>query len=121
VSDQVEKETPKFDWVAARSSCSLPNVFKELRLQVKEDVKTRNALRPNNSPYEFSVVENSDDFTVLLEAKDAHRSVIFSLAEHAIVVRDDKSTKTFEAFELGRALIHSLRSSCPKSLKERLE
>jgi hypothetical protein len=60
-------------------------------------------------------------FTVLLAAKDAHRSIIFSLAEHAIVVRDDKSTKTFEAFELGRALIHSLRSSCPKSLKERLE
>jgi hypothetical protein len=62
LNHQVEKETSKFDWVTARSSCSLPNVFKELRLQVKEDVKTRNALRPNNSPYEFSVVENSGDF-----------------------------------------------------------
>jgi hypothetical protein len=83
VSDQVAKETPKFDWVAARSSCSLPNIFKERRLQVEEDVKTRNALRPNNSPYEFSVVENSGDFTVFLEAKDADGSVVFSLAEHA--------------------------------------
>jgi hypothetical protein len=38
----------------------------------EEDVKTRNALRPNNSPYEFSVTENGDEFTVLLEAKDTN-------------------------------------------------
>ena len=90
------KETPKFDWVAARSSCSLPNIFKERRLQVEEDVKTRNALRPNNSPYEFSVAVNGDDFSVLLEAKDGHRSVIFSLGEHAILVRGDNGDKMFE-------------------------
>ena len=84
------------DWVTKRSLCSLPNVFKELRLQVEEDVKTRNALRPNNSPYEFSVAENGDDFTVLLEAKDVRRSVIFSRAEHAIVVWDDEGKPLFE-------------------------
>jgi hypothetical protein len=39
------------------------------------------------------VEENSGDFTVVLEAKDVYRSVKFSLAEHAIVVLDDKSTK----------------------------
>ncbi len=96
MSDQVEKDTPKFDWVTKRSQCSFPNVFKELRLQVEDDVKTRNALRPNNSPYEFSVAEHGDDFTVLLEAGDFHKSVIFSLAEHAIVVRDDAGNTTFE-------------------------
>lgn len=96
MNDKVKKDTAKFDWVTARSLCSLPNVFKELRLQVEEDVKTRNALRPNNSPYEFSVAENGDDFTVLLEAKDVHRSVIFSLAEHAILVRDYKGKEMFE-------------------------
>ena len=96
MNDEVKKDTAKFDWVTARSSCSLPNVFKELRLQVEEDIKTRNALRPNNSPYEFSVAENGDDFTVLLEAKDVHRSVIFSLAEHAILVRDYKGKEMFE-------------------------
>jgi hypothetical protein len=90
VNDKVEKDISKFDWVTERSSCSLPKVFKALRLQVEEDVKTRNALRPNNSPYKFSVAENGDDFEVLLEAKDVRRSVIFSLAEHAILVRDDK-------------------------------
>ncbi|MGC1474739.1 MAG: hypothetical protein WA804_02765, partial [Terriglobales bacterium] len=75
--DKAEKDTSKFDWVTERSSCALPKVFKVLRLQVEEDVKTRNALRPNNSPYEFSVAANGDDFTVLLKAKDMHRAVVF--------------------------------------------
>jgi hypothetical protein len=96
VNDKVEKDMSKFDWVTERSSCSLPNVFKALRLQVIEDVRTRNALRPNNSPYEFSVAENGDDFTVLLGAKDVHTSVIFSLAEHAILVRGDEGKQMFE-------------------------
>jgi hypothetical protein len=94
--EKAEKDVSKFDWVTARSSCSLPKIFKELMLQVEEDVKTRNALRPDNSPYEFSVAENGSDFTVLLEAKDVRKSVIFSLAEHAISVRDDQGNQMFE-------------------------
>jgi hypothetical protein len=86
VNDKVEKDAPKFDWVTARSLCSLPKVFKELRSQVEEDVKTRNALRPNNSPYEFSMADSGDGFTVLLEAKDVHRSVIFSLGKEMFEV-----------------------------------
>jgi hypothetical protein len=96
VSDKSEKEAPKFDWVAQRSACSLPKIFKELRLEVEEDVKTRNALRPQNSPYEFSVTEDGADFAVLLRAKEARKSVTFSLAEHAILVRDDKGNQMFE-------------------------
>ena len=83
----MEKDTSRSDLVAERSSCALPKVFKALRLQVDEDVKTRNALRPDNSPCKFSVIENGDDFTALLEAKDVQKSIIFSLAEHAILVR----------------------------------
>ncbi|MFZ0638330.1 MAG: hypothetical protein WA020_04530 [Candidatus Acidiferrales bacterium] len=96
MNDKVEKDISKFDWVTERSSCSLPKVFRKLRLQLEADVKTRNAQRPNNSPYEFSMAENGGDFTVLLEAKDAYRSVIFSLAEHAILVRDDKGNQMLE-------------------------
>ena len=95
-NDQANKDQPKFDWVTARSSCSLPNVFKTLRLQVEEDAKTRNALRPNNSPYEFSVKENDGGFTVLLAAKEVRRSVAFSLSEHAIAVRDGVGSPMFE-------------------------
>ncbi len=94
--EKVEKDMSKFDWVSERSSCSLPKIFKNLRLQVEDDVKIRNALRPNNSPYEFSMAENGSDFTVLLEAKDVRKSVIFSLADHAILVRDDQGNPMFE-------------------------
>src|SRR5277367_2083864 len=96
MSDKEEKEAPKFDWVTERFLCSLPNVFKALRVQVEEDVKIRNALRPNNSPYEFSVTEDGDDFTVLLDAQDVQRSVTFSRTEHAILVRDGHRTTMFE-------------------------
>jgi hypothetical protein len=91
VNDKVEK-----DWVTARSLCSLPNVFRELRLQIEEDVKTRNALRPKNSPYEFTVAEDGDRFTVHLEAGEVRMSVTFSLAEHAILVRDSQGKDAFD-------------------------
>jgi len=94
--DDAKKDKSKFNWVAERSSCSLPKVFQTLRLQVEEDVKTRNAQRPKNSPYAFSVKETGSDFTVFYEAKDVSTSVIFSLAEHGILVRGDKGNPMFE-------------------------
>ena len=89
MNDKAENDKSKFDWVTERSSCSLPRVFATLRQQVEEDIKIRNELRPKNSPYEFSVAEKGDDFTVILKAKDLEKSVTFSLAEHAILVRND--------------------------------
>lgn len=96
MSDKAENDASKFDWVTARSQCSLPNVFQALRLQVEDDVKTRNALRPENAPYEFSVAENGGEFTVNLDAKDVHLSVVFTLAERSIIVRDDQIKTRFE-------------------------
>ena len=84
------------DWVTKRFLCSLPNVFKELISQLEQDVKTRNALRPNNSPYEFSATAHGDDFTVLLETGDVRKSVVLRRAEHAIVVLDDNGSTMFE-------------------------
>src|ERR1700733_625329 len=85
-----------FDWVTERSSCSLPKVFTALRVQVEADVKTRNGLRPGNSPYEFSVKEDNGEFAVVLGAEQLRQSVAFSLTDHAILVRDDKSNPMFE-------------------------
>ncbi len=95
-----KKDTSKFDWVTERSSCSLPKVFQALRLQVEEDVKTRNGLRPNNSPYEFSVKEDVADFIVVLQTKDLQTSVKFHLSENAISVSDDKGNPMFEVTPL---------------------
>jgi hypothetical protein len=96
VENKAQKDIPGFDWVTERSQCSLPKVFYNLRIQVEEDVKTRNALRPENSPYEFSVSEDIDEFRVVLQAGEVRESVIFSLAEQAILVRDDKGNALFE-------------------------
>lgn len=90
------KSEAKFDWITVRSSCSLPKVFHALRLQVEQDVKTRNGLRPNPPAYEFSLTEDTAAFTVRLEAQGVQKSVIFTLAEHAISVRDGIDTPMFE-------------------------
>jgi hypothetical protein len=95
-ANTVKTDPPKFDWVTERSSCSLPKVFKELRLQVEEDVKTRNALRLNYSPYEFFITEDTGEFKVLLKAKELEQAVTFSLGDRAIQVRDGKDNKMFE-------------------------
>jgi hypothetical protein len=86
----------KFDWVTERSSCSLPKVFTALRTQVEADVTARNGLRPGNAPYEFSVKEDNGEFAVVLKAQQLQQSVVFSLADQAILVRDDKSNPMFE-------------------------
>jgi hypothetical protein len=96
VNEKVDKGAPQFDWVAERSACSLPKVFKDLGAQLAADVKTRNALRPNNSPYEFSVKEDVSDITVVLQAADVRKSIIFNLTAHSILVRDDEGNQLFE-------------------------
>jgi hypothetical protein len=87
---------PQFDWVTERSSCTLPKVFNTLRLQVEEDVKTRNGLRPNPPAYEFLVTNDTGEFSVLLKAKELQKSVTFSLADPAILVRDDQGKQMFD-------------------------
>jgi hypothetical protein len=42
------------------------------------------------------VAGHGDDFKVLLKAKDVHRSVGFTLAEHAILVREEKGDPMFD-------------------------
>jgi hypothetical protein len=91
-----EKDKPKFDWVTGRSACSLPKVFAVLRQQVEQDVKTRNSLRPQNAPYEFSVTVDTEAFTVFLKSQELQRSVTFKLGEHEISVLDDKNNSLFQ-------------------------
>ena len=97
MNDEIKKKSPEpFDWVTERSACSLPKVFKDLGTQLEADVKTRNGLRPNNAPYAFSIKADVSDITVLLQAGDVQKSVIFTLTPHSILVRDDKGNQLFE-------------------------
>jgi hypothetical protein len=96
VSDSAERENPKFDWVAERSACTLPKMFMQLRAEIEGDVKERNAQRPDNSPYEFVIVEKDSGFSVVLEAKDYRRAVTFMFEDHAIIVLDPSGNQMFE-------------------------
>jgi hypothetical protein len=116
LSGNEETEKSKFNWVAERSACSIPKIFRTLRMRVDEDVKTRNALRPELSPYEFSMVESGDEFQVVLEAKDLRKSVKFALTDHAIVVSDDNGNQLFEVTvsftEDGKCRINAREQKC---------
>jgi hypothetical protein len=96
MGESVEKNASDFDWVTGRAMCSLPVVFKRLKASVKQDVMARNGLRPDHSTYEFAVIDTGDAFLVTLEGNEVHKSIGFSLAEHAIVVKDDKGYQMFD-------------------------
>jgi hypothetical protein len=96
VNDKEAKDPSQLDWVSGRSACSLAKVFASLMLQVEADVTARNALRPSNSPYKYLVTENGGSFTVFLEAKETHLSVVFTFDEHAIMVREGNGSPKFE-------------------------
>jgi len=96
VADNEERDKSKFDWVAGRSDCSLPKVFKTLKLEVAEDVRGRNNMRPHDAPYAFSIEEKDNQFAVVLDAPDLHRSVTFCFEDHAIIVLDPSGNQMFE-------------------------
>jgi hypothetical protein len=93
---EVHKDQNKFDWVTERAACSLPKIFIELRKEVEEDVKTRNAMRPKNSPYEFRVEDQGGDFLVVLAAEGRQRQVHFSLKSEAILALNNEGDTMFE-------------------------
>jgi len=94
--NQAPNQAPKIDWVTERSACTLPRVFHRLRQEVEADVKTRNSLRPELAPYEFSIAENVNDFSVILQNGDARKTVKFSLTDYAILVYDSNGNQVLE-------------------------
>jgi hypothetical protein len=96
LTENVESAKAKFDWVARRSACTLPKIYKTLRSDVDEDVRERNSIRPDDAPYEFSIAEKGNSFSVVLQAKEFQRSVTFALEDHAILVLDPSGNQMFE-------------------------
>jgi hypothetical protein len=87
MNSTTERKPESFDWVTARAACSLARVFEKLKLQIQDDIKARNALRPPGAHYAFSVVEGgSKAFSVLVEGKNVHVSVRFDLDDEKISV-----------------------------------
>lgn len=94
--DNNKNQASGTDWVTERSACTLPKVFYQLRKDVDTDVKTRNDLRPELAPYEFSVIEDVNDFSVILQNGDVRKTVKFSLTDYAILVYDSNGNQVLE-------------------------
>jgi hypothetical protein len=97
MSDKPEQ----FDWVTARSACSVEDVFERLRLQVKADVETRDAQRekPRDQHYAFGFVSQGREFSAVVRGHKIGASVIFSLdlPSQSIKVRNEKDVLMFDA------------------------
>lgn len=106
VSD-TNKKPSNFDWVTARSECLPRKVLEALRLQVETDIKTRNDLSSPASAYRFSMVSELGIFSVLIEGPKLHDSVIFSIADGGILVRN-----TTDKWELRADLTISNDGEC---------
>jgi hypothetical protein len=91
-----ENNMRSFDWVTARSACSLTQVFKDLRLGVEQDVQIRNDHRLKTAAYEFAVRESDAGFKVILQSQSLQIAVVFVLAEHSIQVLDHTGNAMFE-------------------------
>ena len=96
MTENVENNEANFDWVGARSACTLPKMYRQLLAEIEEDVRKRNAERPDNSPYEFLIEEKGPQFSVVLQAADFRRAITFCFEDHAIIVFDASGNQMFE-------------------------
>lgn len=85
----MDEKPDGFDWVTARSRCSLGSVFQILSEIVASNVKAANALPNQNSTFEQRPLNNK--FLVLVRRDIAGfiatRSVVFELSSSAIDVK----------------------------------
>jgi|ERR1035441_10692669 hypothetical protein len=94
-------EESGFDWVRARKACSVSQVFENLRLSVKGDVETRQALREKveglsySESFQFS--SKADRFSAYVDFVRSRRAVIFVLYDDRIAVLDDNDKELFAA------------------------
>jgi hypothetical protein len=91
-----------FDWVTARSECSLFKVFQQMRLDVQADVNKRNGQRTVPYHYEFSIVNPShgpSSFMVVVSGSGVPQKIVeFRLIKTGIAIHKDGSTgAAFEA------------------------
>jgi hypothetical protein len=116
MAEKIEADRSRFDWVTERSNCTLPKIFNSLRIQVEQDVKTRNAMRPDLAPYEFVMEEDVNEFKVSLEANGRVKAVKFRIDDHLITVLDQDDSQLFDVTliftEDGKCRIKARDESC---------
>jgi hypothetical protein len=89
--------TSHFDWVKTLFSCSSLKTFAELKMQIKNDVESRNALKSQYAAYSYNCAENGNCITVLIERTGDSRSATFTLTEKGILVKNERGEPILEA------------------------
>ena len=116
MSERPEVGKAKFDWIAQRAGCTVPRVFITLRAEVEEDVKSRNALRPEGATYEFSVVDKGNSFAVALQTAAFYREVSFVLEDPVILVLDPSGNQLFDISvtftSMGKCTLKAKEEAC---------
>jgi hypothetical protein len=86
------KQVPiELDWVDARCKCSLYEMYKRLRNEVKEDVKKRNDLRKEGERVRFEFgAESAKGFSVFREGLSGPTCIDFAISETemSVAMRD---------------------------------
>src|SRR5216683_3617796 len=88
---------PEFDWVSARSACSLVAIFEQLKMQLQEDVAKRQSLREEIAHYGFRIVGKDKRLAVVVEGSGIYDSVLFILTDSGIEVADKDGKLRFKA------------------------
>jgi hypothetical protein len=88
-----------YSWVRARAECSLVAAYERLRLQVREDVEQRKALRTSTEceRFNFNMISNGEAFTIGRVERNSRRSVTFRITGKSIQVIDDTDSLILEA------------------------
>jgi len=94
------KALEKLDWVTERSNCSLAKVFETLKIQIQEDVDTRNKVMRSdgNTTTRFSTTSEASVFSVFTDSTKTVKSVSFRLSSDMILVCDGNNKEMFKAY-----------------------
>jgi hypothetical protein len=74
-----DKIPEHFDWVHARSECSLPHIFKELEQGVRDDIEVAQSLVPPRYEIKFSMAQSSMKRFSTIRVDDPMRGISSSV------------------------------------------
>lgn len=96
MSDSISKNPVTFDWIAARSRCSIQQMFEDLKLAIKQDVELITARNAQDVPVRTFRITERAKFMKIYE-EDAYSeyppSVTFSLSGNAIRVGNGETNE----------------------------
>jgi hypothetical protein len=83
------EKPPDFDWVTARSKCSIVSMFEELRTLAKQNVEARNANPTGDDGpgrFEFSDIDGERAFKIFDRRSSERRAVEFWADRESILI-----------------------------------